>query len=218
MESSKKTRDFFGTFQYVRSGINVNNARLIFCGRRRIYIIRSRIKTDMKWERRPGEYPPAPPDTLRIFSKLIVMQFDCYCFYCCCCCWCWILYYLNKDCCCSSASTYLSIRCGGRSILEKNWRSVDVESTPADPRLLLLLVFSRTISLYSAADVYQEVEKTLSENLTFSKYWRPSAAVCLLFSFYLLWVTSSEELSCIPLRRFAYFCFGHIVGRNHMFP
>jgi hypothetical protein len=42
----------------------------------RIYIIRNRMeeeeeeeeedKTMMEWEKRPGEYPPAPPDTLTI--------------------------------------------------------------------------------------------------------------------------------------------------------
>ena len=53
-------------------------------------------------------------------------------------------------------TTYVAIRCGGRSILENSLRSVDVESTAADPGfLLLLLAFSRTISLHSAADVYQ---------------------------------------------------------------
>ena len=75
------------------------------------------------------------------------------------CCCCWILYYLNKDCCCSSVTTSLAIRCGGRSILEKNVRSIDVESWLTDPGELLLLASFRTISLHSAADVYQEVEK-----------------------------------------------------------
>ena len=44
-------------------------------------------------------------------------------------------------------------------------------------------------------------------NNTFSKYWCTSAAVCLLFLFFVLWVTFGEQLSCTPLRRFAYFCF-----------
>ena len=44
MESSKKTSDYFGTFQYVRSGINVKNARDILSRRMRIYIIRNRIE------------------------------------------------------------------------------------------------------------------------------------------------------------------------------
>ena len=46
-------------------------------------------------------------------------------------------------------------------------------------------------------------------NSTFLKYWCTSAAVCLLFLFFVLWVTFGEQLSCTPLRRFAYFCFWH---------
>ena len=50
MESSKKTNDYFGTFQYVRSGINAKNARDTFWRRMRMYIIRNRMedKTDTK--------------------------------------------------------------------------------------------------------------------------------------------------------------------------
>ena len=71
--------------------------------------------------------------------------------------------------------------------------------------MLLLLAFFSTISLQSAADVYQEVEKTSSQNNTFSKYRCTSAAVCLLFYFWLVWVTFGEQLSCTPLRRKQYF-------------
>ena len=46
---------------------------------------------------------------------------------------------------------------------------------------MLLLAFFSTISLQSAADVYQKVEKTSSQNSTFSQYRCTSAAVCLLF-------------------------------------
>ena len=44
MESSKKASDYFGTFQYVRSGINAKNARDRFWRRMRIYIIRNRME------------------------------------------------------------------------------------------------------------------------------------------------------------------------------
>ena len=64
MESSKKTSEYFCQFQYRRSGINVKNARVRFLRGMRILYIRSRIKTTMEWE-----YPPAPPDTLRINLK-----------------------------------------------------------------------------------------------------------------------------------------------------
>jgi hypothetical protein len=50
MESSKKTNDFFGTFQYVRSGINVKSARVIFWRRMRIYIIRNRMEEEEEEE------------------------------------------------------------------------------------------------------------------------------------------------------------------------
>ena len=53
-------------------------ARHIFEGDEDIYITRNRIKTTMEWE-----YPPAPPDTLRKKSIIIVMRSDCYCVYCC---------------------------------------------------------------------------------------------------------------------------------------
>ena len=46
MESSKKTSDYFCTFQYVRSGINVKNARDILLRGMRIYIIRNRIEVE----------------------------------------------------------------------------------------------------------------------------------------------------------------------------
>ena len=46
MESSKKTSDFFRTFQYVRSGINAKNARVTFWRRLRIYIIRNRMEEE----------------------------------------------------------------------------------------------------------------------------------------------------------------------------
>ena len=50
MESSKKTSDYFGTFQYVRSGINVKNARAIFWRGMRIYNIRNRIEGEGEGE------------------------------------------------------------------------------------------------------------------------------------------------------------------------
>ena len=46
MESSKKASDYFGTFQYVRSGINAKNARARFWRRLRIYIIRNRMEEE----------------------------------------------------------------------------------------------------------------------------------------------------------------------------
>ena len=50
MESSKKTSDYFCTFQYVRSGINAKNARGIFWRRLRIYIIRNRMEEEEEEE------------------------------------------------------------------------------------------------------------------------------------------------------------------------
>ena len=46
MESSKKTSDYFGTFQYVRSGINAKKVRVNIWRRMRIYIIRNRMEEE----------------------------------------------------------------------------------------------------------------------------------------------------------------------------
>ena len=50
MESSKKASDYFGTFQYVRSGINAKNARVNIWRRMRIYIIRNRMEEEEEEE------------------------------------------------------------------------------------------------------------------------------------------------------------------------
>ena len=57
MESSKKASDYFGTFQYVRNGINVKNTRAILWRRMRIYIYRNRIKGVMEWEKAARRIP-----------------------------------------------------------------------------------------------------------------------------------------------------------------
>ena len=65
MESSKKTNDYFGTFQYVRSGINVKNARDTFLRGMRIYIIRNRIEGEGEGEgkRSDGMRKSGPENT-----------------------------------------------------------------------------------------------------------------------------------------------------------
>jgi hypothetical protein len=50
MESSKKTIDFFGQFQYVRSGMNGKRARDMLWRRMGIYIIRSRMEDKIMME------------------------------------------------------------------------------------------------------------------------------------------------------------------------
>ena len=63
MESSKKASDYFGTFQYVRSGINVKNARARFGRRMRIYIIRNRIEGEGEGKRTDGMRQSGPENT-----------------------------------------------------------------------------------------------------------------------------------------------------------
>jgi len=48
MKSSKKASDYFGTFQYVRSGVNAKKVRSRFWRRMRIYIYRNRMKEKEK--------------------------------------------------------------------------------------------------------------------------------------------------------------------------
>ena len=95
METSKKASDIFCQFQYRRSGINVKNARGNFSRRMGILYIRSRIEGDRGRGRRRGQdnygmrIPTRSPRYLENnFKTIIVMRFNCYCFYCCWCCCC----------------------------------------------------------------------------------------------------------------------------------
>jgi len=50
MESSKKASDYFGTFQYVRSGINAKKVRVPCWRRMRRYIYRNRMEEEEEEE------------------------------------------------------------------------------------------------------------------------------------------------------------------------